>query len=174
MTIKAVIFDINGVVVVPKYEKIYEYLVLGSQKAKKNLMNVFEEKFRKKMPDTYHETRRLDVNVLGIIKSLKATSITTAALTNTSTEFGDYFRQIGLDDFFDPLMLSGDLGSRKPNKRIYELALQMLKLKPEQCIFIDDKRSNIEPAERLGMKVILYRNSKQLKADLIRHGVKIE
>ena len=173
MTIRAVIFDINGVVIVPKYEKIYEYLALGSEKGKKAAMNFLEERFRKNVPDMYHETRRVDVDVLGIVKSLKEAGITTAALTNTSQRHSAHFREMGLNDFFDPLMTSSEIGLRKPERTAYELALQKLKLKPEQCIFIDDKRSNLDPAEQMGMKVILYRGPKQLKADLIKYGVKI-
>ena len=45
---------------------------------------------------------------------------------------------------------------RKPEPRIYEIAAERLGLKPEECVFVDDRPGNLEPAAELGMRTVLY------------------
>ncbi|MGD9276169.1 MAG: HAD-IA family hydrolase [Candidatus Pacearchaeota archaeon] len=63
---------------------------------------------------------------------------------------------------FDPVVVSCFSGMRKPNPKIYKLTLKKLKLKPSECLFIDNQEWNITPAKKLHIKTILYKNNKQL------------
>ena len=63
---------------------------------------------------------------------------------------------------FDSIVVSCDVGMRKPNSKIYELALKKLKLKPGETLFIDNQIWNTKPAEKIGIKTILFKNNKQL------------
>ncbi len=63
---------------------------------------------------------------------------------------------------FHPVIVSCDIGMRKPNPKIYKLILEKLKLKPSEILFIDNQIWNIKPAKKLGMKTILFKNNKQL------------
>jgi epoxide hydrolase-like predicted phosphatase len=63
---------------------------------------------------------------------------------------------------FKPLIVSCDVGMRKPNPEIYKLTLKKLKLKPSETLFIDNQEWNLKPAEVLGMKTILFKNNNQL------------
>ena len=63
---------------------------------------------------------------------------------------------------FDQLIVSCDVGIRKPNPKIYKLTLKKLKLSPRQILFIDNQEWNIKPAKKLGMKIILFKNNEQL------------
>ncbi|MGA2130386.1 MAG: HAD family phosphatase [Candidatus Pacearchaeota archaeon] len=67
---------------------------------------------------------------------------------------------------FSTVVVSCDVGMRKPNPKIYNLTLKRLKLKPEEVIFIDNQKWNIAPAKRLGMKAILFKNTEQAIRDL--------
>ena len=62
---------------------------------------------------------------------------------------------------FDETIVSCDVGLRKPDKKIYELTLKKLKLKPAQTIFIDNRDFNLIPPKKLGMKTVLFKNNKQ-------------
>lgn len=64
---------------------------------------------------------------------------------------------------FNESIISCDVRIRKPNKEIYKLILNKLNLKGNQCIFIDDRSWNLKPAEKLGMKTILFENNKKTK-----------
>jgi putative hydrolase of the HAD superfamily len=62
---------------------------------------------------------------------------------------------------------------RKPDPRIYELTLAKASHPAAQCVFIDDKPQMLEPAERLGMRVIAFESPSQLERDLRRLALTI-
>ncbi len=72
--------------------------------------------------------------------------------------------------FVDPdnILISGDIGTLKPHKSIYEHFIKKYKVTPTDCILIDDQRENIESAQKNGMHGILLekRNYKKLKRHL--------
>ena len=74
---------------------------------------------------------------------------------------------------FNVAIISCDVGLRKPNQEIYKIALKKLKLKPSECLFIDNQSWNITPAKKLGMKTILFKTNKQLFKQLSKQGVEI-
>ena len=63
---------------------------------------------------------------------------------------------------FNPVVVSCDAGMRKPNPKIYKLTLKKLKLKPSECVFIDNQKWNTEPAKKLGINTILFKDNEQL------------
>ena len=74
---------------------------------------------------------------------------------------------------FDASIVSCDVGVRKPNKKIYSLALRKLKIKPNESVFIDNQIWNLKPARSLGMKTILFKNNHQTLKDLEKLGVRM-
>jgi len=66
---------------------------------------------------------------------------------------------------FHLIIISCDVGIRKPNPEIYRLIPQKLKISLKNCLFIDQEW-NIKPAKKLGMKTILFKNNKQTILDL--------
>lgn len=110
-------------------------------------------------------------NMLGLIGRLKK-EYRTAALANSGMEWLDFkARKYNLDAFFELIVNSGHYGLAKPNPKIYELTVQKLKVDPRECIFIDDKRKNLLPAKKLGMKTILFKGQQDLEAKLRKIGV---
>jgi len=73
---------------------------------------------------------------------------------------------------FSVVVISCNVGVRKPNSKIYKLTLQKLKLPAKNCLFIDNQEWNIKPAKNLSMKTILYKNNKQLFRELIKFRIK--
>ncbi len=72
---------------------------------------------------------------------------------------------------FDVLVWSYQLRIAKPDPAIYHHVLKELGTQPEEAVFIDDKRINVEAAQALGMKGILFSSVSQLRADLIAQGL---
>ena len=66
---------------------------------------------------------------------------------------------------FDTIYKSFGIGHKKPNKEAYLHVLEKINAKSEECIFVDDLQVNIDAANNLGMKGILYTNLNQLKED---------
>lgn len=82
-------------------------------------------------------------------------------LSNASDTFYEYFPKFLPLDFFDGVMISADVHMIKPDVRIYKTFLEKYGLKPEECLFIDDRRNNVEGAEAAGMKGIIFNNDFQ-------------
>lgn len=70
-------------------------------------------------------------------------------------------------------VLSYKAGVTKPDIRIYRLAAKKVRCKPRQCLFIDDKPENVKGARKAGMNAIRYKDVAQLKKDLRRYNIKI-
>ena len=62
--------------------------------------------------------------------------------------------------YFSPVIISCDVGYRKPERMIYEITYKKLKLKPSEIIFIDNRDYNLKTAKKLGMNVVLFKNNK--------------
>ena len=75
---------------------------------------------------------------------------------------------------FDLCVLSCEVGLAKPDEAIYELALERLDFKSGECVFVDDRRECLLPAEELGFKTIRYESNSQLFDDLQSLGVVVE
>lgn len=75
---------------------------------------------------------------------------------------------------FDVVVISCDVGVRKPNIKIYKMILKKLKIPGRECIFIDNEKWNLPPAKKLGIKTILFKNNSQLIKDLKKLKVKIQ
>lgn len=69
-------------------------------------------------------------------------------------------------EMFDIVVISGEVGMRKPDEAIYLLAAEQLGLPPQQCVFIDDLDRNIEVAEKLGMAGIVHHDNHETLAQL--------
>ena len=63
---------------------------------------------------------------------------------------------------FSPSIISCFVGMRKPNPKIYKLTLKRLKLKPEECLFIDNQKWNTDVAKKLRINTIQFKSNEQL------------
>lgn len=74
-----------------------------------------------------------------------------------SGEWSRYFREkFRLNKYFDVISVSGDLKIKKPDPRIFQLTLERLGCTPEESVYIDDRRYNLEAAKALGMDTVLF------------------
>jgi putative hydrolase of the HAD superfamily len=80
-----------------------------------------------------------------------------ALLSNDMKEWSDYLRnKYRLNEIFEEIIISGDVGLRKPDKKIYTLLLDRINAPPEKCVFVDDKLRNLKPASELGINTIRF------------------
>ena len=65
-------------------------------------------------------------------------------------------RAVGIVNYFNPIIVSGDYGYRKPDPRLFQKALTALEIRPEQALYIgNDLYHDIQGAQKVGMKAIL-------------------
>ena len=68
----------------------------------------------------------------------------------------------------DGKVVSGFVKKVKPNADIYEFLVDKYGLKPEECVFIDDRQENIDAAKALNWQGIVYKSEEQAKNDLYK------
>ena len=88
--------------------------------------------------------------------AIKASGVRTALVTNNVVEFGEGWRSlVPVAELFDVVVDSCHAGVRKPDPRIYRLALDAIDSAPEEAAFLDDHPANVAAAEALGMQGIV-------------------
>ncbi|HEY1802347.1 MAG TPA: HAD family phosphatase [Terriglobales bacterium] len=93
-------------------------------------------------------------------------------INNESRELNSYrIHTFSLKELFRVFVSSCYVGLRKPDESIYRCALELTQRVPEECCFIDDREENLEPAAKLGMRVIKARSTEQIKEELGKMGV---
>jgi len=93
-------------------------------------------------------------------------------INNESRELNEYrIRTFGLVDYFDVFVSSCYVGLRKPDQRIYKLALDLTQYSAGECCFIDDRPPNIEAAAKVGFITVLMKDPQQLRRDLQALGI---
>jgi len=91
--------------------------------------------------------------MLGLIRELRTGGVTTSLLSN-SWGAGDGYPRHLFGDLFDDVVISGEVGMRKPEERIFQLALTRLGLSAAECVFVDDVEGNIVAAQALGFLAV--------------------
>jgi len=88
------------------------------------------------------------------IRTLRAAGFSTALLSNS---WGcDEYPRADFPGLFDTVVLSGEVGMRKPEKEIFLHAAETLGLAPAECVFIDDMEANVAAAQACGMTGVLH------------------
>ncbi len=71
----------------------------------------------------------------------------------------DIYDGAQLEELFDGVVISGEVGMHKPNADIFLLGAERAGAAPEECVFVDDLRENCAGAEAVGMRAILHRGA---------------
>ncbi len=87
---------------------------------------------------------------------------------NSKGRFSAIIDEFKLRDIFDALILSADVGATKKEEAIFRRALDLLEVKPQECIFIDNSARNLEVPKRMGFKTIYYDFDKKDFDSLLR------
>ena len=109
-----------------------------------------------------------DVIDSGILEKLKNSSITLGVVSNWDSRLHTILKGTGLAEYFDFILASAEVGSAKPDKKIFIEAIRRSGVKPaEVCHIGDDLRADIRGANSVGIEAILIdRNSKHKKNSL--------
>jgi HAD superfamily hydrolase (TIGR01549 family) len=78
-----------------------------------------------------------------------------ALVSNCAVGMREILKTLKLEQFFDCIILSYELGVRKPDPTMYLEALRCLELNAEDCIFVSDRVSDLEGANHVGLKTLL-------------------
>lgn len=184
MTIRAVIFDLGGVIVRTEFQaprqKLaeelgmeYEDLVQivfnsdSGQRATVGAISADEHwasvmgRLKRPTSEMAHIRREffagdiVDRTLLDYLRSLRR-SHKTGLISNAWGDLRDYIIREKFDDAFDAMIISAEVGAAKPSVKIYQIALDQLGVSPDEAVFVDDFIENIHACEKLGMKGIHF------------------
>ncbi len=113
----------------------------------------------------YKEHIKVDVDMTDLIGELHRSYIT-GYITNIDKTKYSYFTRLFGKEMFDYGIASCNVHLRKPDPMIYRKMLGMMKIRPGEAVFIDDRRENVGGARRMGINSILYKNRRQLDISL--------
>ncbi len=189
--IKAVIFDIGGVVTKFPDGEYFAYLSnlsgVGRDKVKRIVDRDIPTLERGRMSTRHFEesiasrlgiTRRdlqwygyykryvtIDVDVMDLIKELHDEYVT-AYITNIDASKYMLFKKLLGLELFDYRFASCDLHLRKPDPRIFRRVLARMAMQPKETVFIDNQIENVRGAAKVGMHAILYKGRRLLDREL--------
>lgn len=90
--------------------------------------------------------------ILPMLVALKEQGLKIGLISNCHSEEAMVIKESVLFPYFDAVCLSYDEGIKKPDRRIFERCLELLKLNPSECLYVGDGGSNeLEVAEEIGM-----------------------
>jgi len=118
--------------------------------------------------DTFFDGDSIDQEILGLLRALRVTH-KTGLISNAWDGLRPWIIAQEFDDAFDYITISAEIGIAKPDARIYQFALGKLGVEPDQAIFVDDVEKNIVACEALGMHGVLFRSSQQTISEVNRY-----
>jgi epoxide hydrolase-like predicted phosphatase len=116
--------------------------------------------------DRMGESLELEPRMVDAVRRIREGGVGTALLSNS---WGiDYYPHDLLAELFDEVVISGQVGLRKPDEEIYHLAVDGLGVPAPECVFVDDLEVNIDTAERVGMRGLHHEHPGETIGELER------
>lgn len=153
----------------------------SQEKGEKEFWNTYAKEKKVTLPD--HWLEKLDEERLSalqeipgmvhLVKDLQRQGYQTALLSNVRGSQAAIKRKLGYYNLFDPVLLSYEIGIKKPDPEIYKLLLSKLQALPQTVLFIDNKQANVDAAKELGVDGIVFLSSDQLIQELGKRGIEI-
>jgi putative hydrolase of the HAD superfamily len=110
---------------------------------------------------------RRDDDTVRLIEELRAARVPIALVSNA---FGrDCYAGFDLDALADVVVISSEVGIRKPSRRIYAIACERLGIDPRQAVMVDDLQQNLDGAARLGIAGVLHTDAADTGTQLNEH-----
>lgn len=105
----------------------------------------------------------LDPRMLDLLRRAKAAGLRTALLSNS---WGNTYPEHVWEGLFDAVVISGRVGMRKPEERIYRHAAELIGLHPSACVMVDDLPHNVAGAVAVGMVAVQHRSYDETVTEL--------
>jgi putative hydrolase of the HAD superfamily len=194
MTIHAVFFDWGGVIARTEYQAPRQHLAerlgmeyedivkivfdspssdrasVGEISAEEHWAQVTK---RLRRPASETETIRkeffagdvIDREIVDYLRSLRSDYFV-GLISNAWSDMRDYITGQKIEDAFEHMVISAEVGVMKPQARIYQIALEQAGVSPNEAVFVDDFYKNIEGCQAVGMHGIHFQNPEQAMNEL--------
>jgi epoxide hydrolase-like predicted phosphatase len=172
-------FNVSKEVLESSFDSVWLDFSLGKI-SEEHFWEIFLEKSGTKKPNVkkakalWRKYQKPIDGMLDLLSMLKK-NYRMAAITNISKEWLAFKRKkFKLDAYFETIVSSAGTGIKKPDPKIYQILIKRLKVKPENCIFIDDSKKVFEGVQKQGLNIILFKDRMRLEEDLKKEGIIIK
>jgi epoxide hydrolase-like predicted phosphatase len=194
MSIRAVFFDLGGVIMRTEYQVPRQHLAERLNMEYEDIVRiVFDSPSGKqasvgaltaaqhwdavlkrlRLPRTELGTVRdeffggdiIDLEILATLRDLRSSHFV-GLISNAWDDLREYIIAQKFDDAFEHMVISAEVGVAKPDAKIYQIALEQAGVSPEEAVFVDDFIENIRGCQKLGMHGIHFRSPKQAMDEL--------
>jgi putative hydrolase of the HAD superfamily len=100
-----------------------------------------------------------------LVLRVKRAGFRTGLLSNS---WGNEYPREGWDEMFDAIVISGEVGMRKPEPEIFAHALELLGVRADEAVFVDDLLPNVEAARGLGLVAVHHTSYDETAGELER------
>ncbi len=107
-----------------------------------------------------------DEAMIEAVKAARRAGVKTGLISNSWGQ-GRYDRDT-FTELFDGVVISGEVGLRKPDPEIYRMGAEAIGLDPADCVFVDDLPGNLKPARAIGMATVHHRSAAETVPELER------
>jgi putative hydrolase of the HAD superfamily len=112
----------------------------------------FEQRYLRRHGNYYSDVEQF-------LDAIQRIGLTSGVISNCSLGAATLIGRLNVRELFDHVFLSFEVGKRKPDREIYQHALSVLKIEPEQVLFIDDQPKFCAGAASVGMSALLINRS---------------
>lgn len=203
MKVSAVIFDLDGTVIADEdeygeaFSKVLagfgiavnsDYPHQGGIGVEEN-WRIFKEKYNIKTDKTNAElaaeTQAEYIKLIpgitlkdgfeDLIEGFRLAGIKTAlATSNTWNVVEKLFDSLGIEKYFDSVTTGEEVGEKKPNPEIFEVAADKLVVSSNECLVIEDSVAGVEAAKSAGMKVVAIARDSRHKKELLKANLVVD
>ena len=120
--------------------------------------------------DFWTEEVRERAGMRALVKKLRKKYRVVILSNNNSEAYGLFDRKFGFSRLFDDAVVSGRVGVKKPDPKIFQILLGRFGVKGKDCAFIDDNVDNLVPAKQMGINTFKFDSIQQLVPQLRKAG----
>lgn len=137
--------------------KNYAQLRLEKLGATSEQVDTFHPLINKHMMNEYDPKNWVPPELYKVLPALRTAGYTLAVLSNRRTPFMETMVELDLDQYFDQIMAAGDIGSWKPDPRVFDQLLAHFNLAPEETVYVGDNYyADVVGARNAGLMPVLY------------------
>ena len=194
MSIKAIFFDFGGVIARTEFQAPRQHLaerlgmeyedlvriVFESETARQATVGKIDEEVhwaatlkalklpadgREALTSEFFGGDVIDRELIAYLRGLRL-QYKVGLISNAWSGLRNYITSQGFADAFDAMVISAEVGLKKPDAPIYHLALEKLGVAPAEAVFLDDFIENVEGARAVGMQAIHFQQPEKALAEL--------
>ena len=116
----------------------------------------------------------VNYSMLSVIRSIHRLGIPISLLSNTNQWHWDWINRVGYaitSECISDAMLSYEVEMVKPEREIFELAIERAGVEPDEILYLDDTERHVEAAKRCGIDALVYRGTDEVMREMLSRGI---